>query len=162
MKWEFRFGMFVKILIFAFPRKLLAKIRKWRKFAQNLDKKSKLVVSNIKGTIKKKIFGFRGNGEVHFQHSVAIEGAAHGCTCTVLPEPIVAVLDAPYSAYPAQWSSHTGPPARLQRMGTVPVYVDSDCQACTASPLRGVSWACWAYVAWRAGTATLLSGLSWL
>jgi hypothetical protein len=51
---------------------------------------------------------------------------------------VVGVLDEPYSAKPAQRSSHTVyRPARLHRMKTVPAYVDW--RACTATPLSGVS-----------------------
>jgi hypothetical protein len=75
------------------------------------------------------------------KYSAAIEGAAHGFTCIVLPEPIVGVLDEPYSAKPAQLSTHTGPPGYIgwTRQFQAPAYVDSDWQAFTATPLSGVS-----------------------
>jgi hypothetical protein len=46
------------------------------------------------------------------------------------------VLDEPYSAKPAQLRSHSWPD-RLERMDIVPAYLDW--QACTATPMSGLS-----------------------
>jgi hypothetical protein len=53
------------------------------------------------------------------------------CTVPVPTPPEAGVLDEPYSAKPAQRSSHTGPP------GYIAAYVDW--RACTATLLRGIS-----------------------
>ncbi len=50
-------------------------------------------------------------------------------------KPGLGVLDKPYSAWPAQRSSYTGPPG--YRMDTVPAYVDW--RPCTSTPLSGNS-----------------------
>jgi hypothetical protein len=47
------------------------------------------------------------------------------------------VLDEPYSAKPAQRSSHYYRPARIYRMDTVPAY--EDWRACAATLLSGIS-----------------------
>ncbi len=51
--------------------------------------------------------------------------------------PGLRVLDEPYSAKPAQRSSHTGPPGYLGKHGSIPAYVKW--RALTATPLGMLS-----------------------
>jgi hypothetical protein len=51
-------------------------------------------------------------------------------------------LDEPYSAKPAQRSSHTGPPGHIGWARFQPMFTGRPCvsgRACTATPLSGVS-----------------------
>jgi hypothetical protein len=57
-------------------------------------------------------------------------------SCQKVPKSGLGVLDEPYSAKPAQRSSHTGPPG-LHRMDTVPAYVGW--RACTTTPMSWLS-----------------------
>ncbi len=57
-----------------------------------------------------------------------------------MKSPVVGVLDEPYSAKPAQRSSHTCPPGYIGWTGLDMVPACVDWRACTATLLSGISW----------------------